>query len=571
MRLWWAVLVAMLAAVALAKPPVVLRFACQDGNDTIGAVREVVRRFEAENPGIKVQIDQVTDEFFMKMLTQYAAGVAPDLAQMHVGMYPQFAVRGALRPLDPFVERSPDLDLKRWYPNILRFFTYEGKLYGLPTDVAPFGLIFYNKDLFDKAGIPYPSDDWTWTYRPRPELRERDFVWVMQQLTRKDRNGRTTQFGFAPDWPQIYFYLLLQSRGLKLWDDDQAPTRIVANDPRTIELMEFASRTINQENWVPTWDQIATVASSSVYDEFVRGKIAMIMTFAAKIGPLRKDMARQGIDWDVTVFPAFEGQKPVTNAQGSATVMFQSTKHPQEAWRFIQFFSGEVGQRILARAGSQPAIRDLALEPGLWLPGPESPAELRKPANMRVTDQAAMTMVYDQTPEYFEDTRVNLDNTAYDILTGTRPPRETLERVTREGQTRLDAALRKMPRDPFPMREALSLAGLFVAGLLAWMWWPERKVRYSLAERKENRAAYLFLAPLLVGLIVLTLGPFLYSFLLSFSNADMIRAPLWRGSGTTRTPRRSIPSSGPRSGSRWPTPSSAFRSQPSPPLRSRSF
>lgn len=531
MRIWLSAFCLLLVTVALGRAPVTLRFACQDGNDTIAAVREVVRQFEAENPDVKVEIDQVTDEFFMKMLTQVAARVAPDVADMHVGIYPQFAVRGALWLLDSFVQRSPDLDLGRWYPNIVRFFTYEGRLYGLPTDVAPFGLIFYNKGLFDKAGVPYPPDNWTWTYQPRPELRERDFVWVMQRLTRKDPRGRTVQFGFAPDWPQLYFYLLLQSRGLKLWDNDQAPTRIVANDPRTVELMEFAARTINEENWVPTWDQIATVAGSSVYDEFVRGRIAMIMTFPSKIGALRRDLARQGIDWDVTVFPAFEGRSPVTNAQGSATVMFRSTKHPEEAWRFIKFFSGERGQRILAKAGGQPAIRDLALEPGLWLPGPGSPPEASKPKNMRVTDQAARTMVYDQTPEYFEDTRLNLDNTAYDILTGTRPPRETLERVTREGQIRLDAALRAMPKEPFPMRQALLLAGVFGAGVLFWMWWPERKVRYSFSERKENRAAFLFLAPLILGLLALTLGPFLYSFVLSFSNADMIRPPLWRGVG----------------------------------------
>ncbi len=511
---------------ALGQKPVTLRYACQDGSESIGLVRQIVKEFETKHPHIKVKVEQVTDEFFMRMLTQYAARVAPDLAQMHVGIYQQFAVRGALLPLDDFVKSSPEVDLSKWYPNIVQFYRMDGKLWALPREVAPFGLIFYNKKLFDEAGIPYPRDDWTWTYRPRPDLRERDFTWVMQQLTKKDANGKTVQFGFAPDWPQLYFNLLLQSRGLKLWDNDVAPARITANDPAVIELMEFASKNINEDNWIPTWDQIDTVARSTVYDEFVKGRIAMIMTFAGKLGQLRQDMAREGIDWDVTLFPAFGGQKAVTEAQGNGTVIFCTTKHPKEAWEFAKWMSGEPGQRMGAKAGGQPARRDLALEPGVWLP--DSNSKLA-PSNLKITDQAALAMKYSQTPEYFEDTKLNLDAAAFDILSGTRPPRETLERITREGQVRLDAALRKMPKDPFPMSNALILAGVFIAGILIWLAWPERHVQFSMSEKKESRSAYWFLAPLVIGLLTLTLGPFLYSFILSFSNSDMIRAPMWRG------------------------------------------
>lgn len=530
MRVFLAACLALLAALATAKP-VELRYAVMDGSATIGSVRKIAAEFEAKHPEIKIKIEQVTDEYFMRLLTQYAAGVAPDLAQMNVSMYQPFAMRGALRPLDEYVRESPEIDLKLWYPNIVKFYSWNGKLWALPRDVSPFGLIFYNKTLFDRAGLKYPDGSWTWSYKPRPELREKCFTWVMQQLTKKNANGKTTQFGFAPDWPQLYFYLLLQSRGLRLWDDNEAPRKIVADAPETIELMEFASRTINVDNWVPSWDQIDTVARSTVYDEFVKGKIAMILTFSAKLGQLRHDMERAGWDWDVTVFPAYENMPLVTGTDGSGTVIFSSSKHPQEAWEFAKFVSGEPGQREGALMGAQPARRDLALEPGLWLPGQNTPPERRKPANLRITDQAAMAMRFDQTPEYFEDTRLNLDNAAFDILSGTRPARATLERVTREGQTRLDAALRKMPKDPFPMSKALILAGLAIGGVLAWLIWPERKVKYKASEKKESRSAYLFLAPLLLGLMVFTVGPILYSFILSFSNSDIIRPPLWRGVG----------------------------------------
>ncbi len=529
MRFWFFVIFLLTWAASWANAPVVLRYACQDGSESIASVRQIVAEFEAAHPNIKIKIEQVTDEFFMRMLTQYAAKVAPDMAQMHVGMVPQFAVRGALKPLEEFAEKSPDLDLSLWYPNVLKFFSSEGNLWALPRDVAPFGLIFYNKAHFREAGIPYPDDTWTWTTGVRPELREKDFIWVMRELTKKNAAGKTTRFGFAPDWPQLYFYLLLQSRGLKLWNDDAAPTKIIANDPETVELMEFASSTINKENWIPSWDQIDTVARSTVYDEFVKGRISMITTFASKLGQLRQDLDRRGVDWDVTLFPAYEGRPLATSASGSGTVIFSTTKHPEEAWLFTQWMSGERGQRVVAKYGGQPARRDLALEPGVWLPGPNADPKLKKPANLAVTDKAALAMQWDMTPEYFEDTRLNLDSAAFDILSGSRPPKETLERVTREGQIRLDAALRAMPKEPFPMGLAIGVGLLFVAGLVLWLWLPEKGVNYTLAEKKESLSAYKFLAPLLIGLLFLTLGPFLYSFILSLTNSDMIRPPLWRG------------------------------------------
>lgn len=527
----WLATLALAAGACGQEKPVVLRYSVMDGNATIGVVRQTVAEFEAAHPNIKVKIEQVADEFTMRLLTQYAAGVAPDLAQMNVSMYQAFAMRGALVDLDPYVRRSPDVDLKRWYPNIVKFFSWDGKLWGLPKDVSPFGLVFYNKTLFDRAGVPYPDANWTWSYEPRPELKSKDFTWVMQQMTQKGADGKTARWGFAPDWPQLYFYLLLQSRGLKLWDNSEAPKKIVADDPQTVELMEFANRTINDYNWVPTWDQIDTVARSTVYDEFVKGKVAMVLTFASKLGQLRTDMARMGWDWDVTLFPAYVGQPLATGTDGSATVIFSTSKHKEAAWEFAKWMSGEPGQRIAARSGSQPARRDLALEPGVWLPGPGTPPENAKPANLAVTDLAARSMVFDQTPEYFEDTRLNLDNTAFDILSGTRPPRETLQRVTKESQTRLDAALRQLPKDPFPVGMAAGVVCLAVGGLLLWLWWPERGVRLTAKDKKESRSAYKFLVPLLVGLSVFTLGPILASLLLSFSNSDIVRPPMWRGLG----------------------------------------
>ena len=507
-----------------------LRYYTMDNAESRPILEELIARFESRNPGIKIKVEPSSDEYVQKLLTQYAAGVAPDVAQLSLNHYQAFASRGALLSMTDFIQRTPQFQVDRYYPNVIRFFTFEEQLWALPTDVGPFGLIFYNKSLFDQAGLPYPDGSWTWDYVPRPELKEKCFTWVMQQLTQRDPNGKTEVFGFAPDYPQLWFYLLLRSRGYRLWDNDQNPTKITASSPEVVSLMEFASRATNEEKWIPTWDQIATVRQSSVYDEFVKGKIAMYMTFANYMERMRRDFSRAGLDWDVTLFPSFRGEPRRLGADGSGVVILKSTRFPEEAWKFAQWMAGEEVLTAFARAGlSQPSIRKLAQTPGVWLPDSSLSIERRKPANLAITDEAAMAMQYEQTPEYFEDTRIHLDNAAFDILSGTRPPKETLQRVTEEAQVRLDAARRRQSKSPFPVAAGMVAAGLIVAGGAWWIYGPERRIRFSRAQKQESRSAYLFLAPCLLGLLVFTVGPMIYSLLLSFSESDIIRPPMWRG------------------------------------------
>lgn len=519
---------ALLVSVVVRAEPVTIRYACMDGSETLPVVRAVVEAFERAHPDIRVQVEPTTDEYSMKLLTQLAAGVGPDVAWMNVALVPQFAVRGALLPLD---DHLGDIRLSDYYANVVGFFRTGGKLYGLPRDVAPFGLVFYNKDLFDRAGVPYPPADWSWAYEPRDTLRERCFTWVLRELTERGADGKTTQWAFAPAWPQMFLYLLLNSRGLSLWDDNAEPTTITAADPEVVRLTEFAAEAILKHNWIPSWYQLESVAQASAYDEFVKGRIAMLATWAADAGRLRRDMANAGFRWDVALFPRFEDREPVTATDAGGTVVFAKSKHREAALAFARWMSGEPGQRAFAKTGMQPANRKLALTPGVWLPAEGAPPSQRVPANLIVADRAALAMRFDQTPEYFEETRLYLDAAAFDILSGTRPPRETMERVAREGQMRLDASRRNLPRDPFPTIPALVCGMALAAALVGWVAAPGFRERLSPRQRLDRRSAWWFLTPLVLGLGGFTLGPILFSLFLSLASADNIRPALWRGAG----------------------------------------
>jgi ABC-type sugar transport system permease subunit/ABC-type glycerol-3-phosphate transport system substrate-binding protein len=508
---------------ALAEPTV-LRYACMDGAETLPRIRKIVQAFEQANPDIRIDVEPTTDEYNMKLLTQVAAGVAPDLAWMNVALVPQFADRGVLLPLDSYIAKSPDLNLPDYYPNVVSFYRRNQALYALPRDVAPFGLIFYNKKLFRDAGLNLPDGKWTWSYGPHAERREQSFNWVLQELTRKNSDGKTVQWALAPAWPQLFLSLLMATKGLEMWDSSAEPKRITAADPEVVRVMDFATDLIVKKNYLPTWYQLDSVAQSSAYDEFVKRHAAMLMTFAGDVGKLRRDMAKAGFDWDVTLFPAYEGRRPVTTTDSGGTVIFRQTRHPEAAWRFAKWMSGEPGMREMAKAGLQPANRKLVLEPGVWLP-----KNRESPANLAIADRAALAMSFSSTPEYFEESRVYLDSVTFEILSGTRSPEETLKRVQREVQIRLDRARRQQPTQAYPVGPALIVVALALGGIGFWLFRRNPSDGFTQVERREGRVAIVFLAPLLVGILGFTLGPVLYSFLLSFSNSDNIRPPLWRG------------------------------------------
>lgn len=509
--------------------PVTLRYIVGDGMETLPTIERICREFEATHPGIKIKLERVSEDLNSKVLAQFAGNVAPDVINVWPDSYQMLAARGVLMPLDELITRTPQVDLNLYYPSILSLYTYDHHLYALPREVAPVALVYYNKKLFDEAGIPYPPDDWTWTTEERPELGPRDFTWMMRSLTKKNAAGRSVQWGFTTAWPQLYFNTLMLTSGRRLWDDEERPTKITATDPETLRVMEYASDTINKHRWVPSFMEVTNQMQSSMRDEFVKGRIAMYHSGAWEIRKFRRELGAQGIDWDIALFPGYEGQPYRTVAGGAGLAILSSSRHKEAAWTFVQYMAGKPAMRAIAEAGfGMPAIRRLALEPGLWLPTQEQLDQGLRPSNVGALDAAAMAMSMDRFPEYFRDVHNGLQGTAFDILSGSRPPREHMETVQRDGQTRLDLALRRTNDPPFPTTAAWGFGLLIVAGMVAWVYWPERGIAYTRGQKKENRSAYLFLIPWGFGM-GFTLGPMIYSLLMSFSDTDLIRPAHWVG------------------------------------------
>jgi ABC-type sugar transport system permease subunit/ABC-type glycerol-3-phosphate transport system substrate-binding protein len=524
-RVWALLILALAIRVSALSSPVTIRYACTDGAESIPYIDQIVAEFERAHPNIHVKIEPIVSgaDYKNKLLAMVAANIAPDTARMGQADYRSFAIRSAILPLDPFLRDSPEVNLRAYYENVVGYFSYEGHLWVLPRAISSNGLVFYNKRLFREAGLAYPDGTWTWDFAPRPELGAKDFFTCVQRLTKRLPGGKTIQFGYSTSWPQLWMWTLLDSSGLSLWNDDIHPTRMTATDPNVLRVFMLASDTENKFHWLPSNNDITT-NNSNVHDEFVKGHVAMMQSGAWECKTLREDMKDP---WDVTVVPAFRNEPIRTLGELTGTAIFSSTRHPKECWEFVKWMDGPHGMIPLAKAGlDQPAIRSLALSKA-WLPG-----DGISPEHLSITDKAAAAVTLHLTPEYFAPIDDMCGGIEYDVMTGAGNPKDKLQYLQAKASRGLAIILEdRASTKPFPFWPALAIGICIALAGIFWIYAPERGQKYTRTEKKESRSAYLFLAPWIVGMLGLTVGPMIYSFLLSFAESDIIQSPVWRGLG----------------------------------------
>jgi Fur family iron response transcriptional regulator len=156
----------------------VMHWSGEGGQEEDKIVEDSLAEFEAAHPGVRVKRLNPGDagSFYTKLQTMMAAGEAPDVFYVGYERVANFASLELLRPIDDFVAREASLrtsgdtntlDLADFYPQTVDAFRFDGRrvgtgsLYGIPKDFTTVGF-YYNKDLFQQAGIAFPSRDWTW-------------------------------------------------------------------------------------------------------------------------------------------------------------------------------------------------------------------------------------------------------------------------------------------------------------------------------------------------------------------------------------------------------------------------
>lgn len=299
--------------------------------------------FNAANPDIKVKIDVSDQETYWEKLDGlFASQTPPDVFAMDTALYPDWQSRGMLLNLQPYIDATPGL-LDGLFKNPLKVYQRDDGYYGLPRDFQA-TVMFYNKDLFDQAGLPYPSKDWTW-----------DDLRAMAQTLTVDENGDgiPEQYGFACDLSDMEqcWSEAIWSYGGEVVNDDHTKTLIAEPAARQAWKLFYDMTFVDQS--MPDSQALAELGD----DPFKTGKVAMTpMDHSTMPGYADTDF-----QWDVLVMPAGPATQ-ATSLDTTGLVVSKDSPYPNEAWEFIKYVLSPQGQKHLTQLGRTVPVNKLVAE-----------------------------------------------------------------------------------------------------------------------------------------------------------------------------------------------------------------
>ncbi|MBI1851524.1 MAG: extracellular solute-binding protein [Planctomycetes bacterium] len=470
--------------------------------------RRLVAAFTASHPEIDVELRVQPTLYEEKVRTLLAADLLPDV--LYVGSYefPALAPRDVFLDLEPFVR---DAALGDYYGEVLDAFRWNGRLLGLPKDWTPF-VLYYNADLFERAGVSPPTDAWTWD----------DYLAAAKKLTRDDDgDGEPDTWGCAQaQWFDAVLCWIMQNGGRAFERDADGHLRCVLDDPRTIEAVQFL-RDLRWKHRVAYTEGLRLQQSQALnaVQLFMDGRVAMF-------GPVGRwqtvsfaEIAKRDrpFRWDVA--PPPHQRERWTAIGTTAYCVSRKTAHPREAAALVRFLTGPEGSRLNAELGlAVPALRSVAASDAFLTPN-------AMPANDRVfLDVAPWSHVPPLTP-WFKELNARWDALVERVLSLDRGDTgDELRRLARDVNDVIDEdeRVQALPRVDPRVARAIGFAVLGAVVLLALLAFGPMRLGRSQLERREERTGLLFIAPWLVGFLVFALGPILASLLLSFSSWDAI-------------------------------------------------
>ena len=300
-------------------------------NAQLPGLKEIMDDFTGET-GIAVDLQVVPwDQYWTLLEAGAQGGSLPDVFWMHSNYSQKFMSNDILLDLTDRIEQSSVIDLSNYYEDITGLYQLDGKTYAIPKDYDTIGL-WYNKTLFDEAGIPYPDETWTWE-----TLAEN-----AAKLTDADKG----QYGFVSPAVnnQDGYYNLIYSMGGSVLSDDKSKS--LWDSPETMEAMRWW-----YDNLVTVSMPTQQVMGETTPDVLLgSGKAAMIMQGSWMVAAFKGNEYTDE-NCDVAVLPMAEDgtRKTIYNGLGWAAAAGNS--HTEEAWKLLEYLGSEAAQKKQAELG----------------------------------------------------------------------------------------------------------------------------------------------------------------------------------------------------------------------------
>jgi multiple sugar transport system substrate-binding protein len=307
------------------------------------ARQRVVDAFQRRHPDIKVRTLLSGGNPLQHMSIYCAGGKCPDVLMAWDLTYAGLAARGVLLDLNTMLaqDKAFAADLRSdGIRSLYDTFTFDGAQYALPEQWSG-NFLYYNKKLFAEAGVRPPPGRWDqpWSFG--------EFLDAAKGLTKRDRSGRVGQWGYVDSWVPFYAAGLFgMNNGVPWCTPRMNPTHLNFDNEAFIEGIQFYADLAHKHRVAPT---SSDTQSMSTMDLFTSGRAAMALGGHWRYQTV--DLAKS-LDFDVTVLPTGpKGRAARSNIGTTGLAIAASSPRKQQAWEFVKFATGPVGQAVTAESG----------------------------------------------------------------------------------------------------------------------------------------------------------------------------------------------------------------------------
>jgi len=302
--------------------------------DHLDHLDEMIAVFEEENKDITIKVETAGwDDYFNKLQVNIAGDLAPDVFELNYENFITYAAKGALYDMDTLASTDSSFSSNLYYPKSYGSFNYKNVQYGLPETFSTV-VLFYNMDLFDKAGVEYPKESWTWN----------DAIKAAKKIRDEDKDI----WGLFSDVQFWEFYKKIAQNGGSFFDE---AGNVVIDSPKNIEALQTMLDIEKKYNIMPTDAQMGGVSDG---DLFLSGKLGMLVSGIWMFGAF----GEADFKWNIEVEPGMSTK--ATHFFANALVISSSTKKAEAAWKWVKFFtsSAESAKMRIRTGWELPTISD---------------------------------------------------------------------------------------------------------------------------------------------------------------------------------------------------------------------
>jgi multiple sugar transport system substrate-binding protein len=330
----------------------------------VPAYQKCADQFHEENPDITIEIGQAAwSQYWTNLTTQMSAGSAPDVFVNQASYYPQFVEDKQIVDIAPMVEKS-DIDLDQYVDGMADLWKVDDARYGLPKDWDTMGLV-YNKAALAAAGVDEASlAELTWNPDDGGSFEQ---LIAALSVDKNGRNGLDPAFdkgsvatyGFLPEWAdgsqgQNGWGNLAFSNGWTYADKNPFGTKFNYDDPKLVETISWLAG-LSDKGYAPKLDAQSTLARSEV---LLSGAGALTTLGSFNLSAYTDLTDEYGFA-PLPIGP--EGRKSAIN--GLSDAIYAGSKHPDEAWKWVEFLASSDCQNTVAESGVVfPAIKDASIK-----------------------------------------------------------------------------------------------------------------------------------------------------------------------------------------------------------------